>query len=302
MMYKDYNNVLFIQDSALANAYTQEFNMMWGSTTATPNASLAKFGTEKTDLGLHSFVIGGKSVYLYFSPSDGSNSQIVNAIETANTDLYLGMYDLTEATNAYDISAKNSAGVYTHAILDQYSNPGSAYTTIAGLGPSNFIEYTGAYIYHNKMLIVDPSDTCSDPQVETGSENWTSSGTSDNDENILIIHSDTLANIYYQSFYQDFVGLGGTALRLVGGCGTTGIPAAPQTVLKTVIYPNPASNELNISSPGIITSVTISSLLGQTLCSHEYNTEHVNLDVSGLPAGVYFIKINGTEAMKFLKQ
>ena len=56
----DYNNTIILQDSALAYAYTAEFNMMWGSTTLVPNTTTSKFGPYKTDLGLHTFMIEGK--------------------------------------------------------------------------------------------------------------------------------------------------------------------------------------------------------------------------------------------------
>src|SRR5262249_7595712 len=96
------NNILFIQDSALAHAYLDEFNMMWGDTGIVANAALSKFGPNKTDLGAHIFHIGGKTVELYFSPSDHTDSHIQSTINSANTDLYFGMYTFTEVTDAND--------------------------------------------------------------------------------------------------------------------------------------------------------------------------------------------------------
>jgi len=228
----DNNNILFIQDSTLANAYLNEFNMMWGSTTATPNAALAKFGPYKTDLGAHIFNIDGKTIELYFSPSDHTNTHIESAINSANTDLYFGVYTFTESPDATAIIARQTAGVYTLGIVDQYSETGAAYPILtAGMG-SQLKTYTNAtLIYHNKMVIVDPSNTCSDPLVLTGSHNWTVSADTKNDENTLIIHNDTIANIYYQSFYANYTALGGTLTPispcLIATCGTpTGLAAS----------------------------------------------------------------------------
>ena len=227
----DNNNILFIQDSARAHAYRNEFNMMWGDTGTTPNSSLAKFGPYKTDIGAHSFNIGGKTVELYFSPSDHTDTHIQNSINSANTDLYFGVYDFTGTTDANDIVARHTAGVYTAGIVDQYSNTSLAYPILtSGLGASMKTFTSSTLIYHNKMLIVDPSNNCSDPQVLTGSHNWTTSANTKNDENTLIIHDDTIANIYYQSFYANYTALGGTLTTIpnctVTTCGATTALAA----------------------------------------------------------------------------
>ena len=215
----DYNNMIIFQDSALAHAYTSEFNMMWGSTTAVPNASAAKFGPYKTDLGRHSFIIGGSTVELYFSPSDGTETHIQSTINTANTDLYFGVYTFTSSTDANMIVSRYTSGVYVSGIIDQYSNSYSPYSIFTtGLG-THFVDYTGTGIYHNKYLIVDPSNTCSDPAVLTGSHNWTTSANTKNDENTVIVHDPTIANIYYQAFHHDFTANGGT-MTTVTGCPT----------------------------------------------------------------------------------
>ena len=222
-----HNNILFIQDSALAHVYTSEFNMMWGDTGIAPNATLSKFGPYKTDLGRHTFNIGGKTIELYFSPSDNTNDHILSSINSADTDLYFGVYDFTRSDDANAIISRHSAGVYTAGIVDQYSNTGAAYPILTGgLGTMLKTYASSSYVYHNKMVIVDPSNICSDPQVLTGSHNWTTSANTVNDENTLIIHNDTIANIYYQAFAGNFESLSGT-LTPAPHCvpPTCGIPA-----------------------------------------------------------------------------
>jgi hypothetical protein len=75
----DYNNALVLQDQVLAQAYTSQFNQMWGSTTATPNAGAAKFGTFKTASAVNSFTVNGTPVEVYFSPKDGTTAKL-NAV------------------------------------------------------------------------------------------------------------------------------------------------------------------------------------------------------------------------------
>ncbi len=82
------NNIVEINDPAIASAYQLEFEEMWGSSDDLPNPANAKFGPQKTDNTPHSFNIGGRDVRLYFSPSDGTTAKIVSAINTADDDIY----------------------------------------------------------------------------------------------------------------------------------------------------------------------------------------------------------------------
>ncbi len=67
-------------------------------------------------------------------------------------------------------------------------------------------------------------------------------------------------------------------------------------------YPNPVGNKLNITATNAITSLFISNLFGQVVYSHGYNTKEVQIDVADLPVGFYFVKINGTEVRRFVKE
>ncbi len=70
------------------------------------------------------------------------------------------------------------------------------------------------------------------------------------------------------------------------------------------VYPNPASTQINIRASEQIKSVEISNILGQTIDSQHPtgNRQMVTVSVSGLPGGVYFVKVNGNEVRKFVKE
>jgi len=68
------------------------------------------------------------------------------------------------------------------------------------------------------------------------------------------------------------------------------------------ISPNPTTSSLTIISQTKITNITIVNLIGQTIYTHNYNTEKIQVNVADLPVGVYFIRINNTEVRKFVKQ
>ena len=53
---------------------------------------------------------------------------------------------------------------------------------------------------HHKYAIADANVSASDPILLTGSHNWSSNAENNSDENTLIIHDATIANIYLQEF------------------------------------------------------------------------------------------------------
>ncbi len=201
----DANNVLFIQDASLAKAYTIEFNEMFGSTSTTPNATNAKFGPAKADNTPHEFVIGGRRVEVYFSPSDGVNQQIVNHIATAGSDLEIGTMLITRAIISDAIIARKNAGVTTKVVITNRAT--SDANVVAALQASlgtNFREYHEQGLLHSKVMIIDQSATASDPLVWTGSHNWSDAANVSNDENSIVIHDATISNLFFQDFKYRF--------------------------------------------------------------------------------------------------
>ncbi|HEX7414641.1 MAG TPA: T9SS type A sorting domain-containing protein, partial [Bacteroidia bacterium] len=233
------------------------------------------------------------------SPSDGVNNQIVSTIATATSDIYCGMFTFTQTTDANDIVARKTAGAFAAVILDNYSSGTyTPYTSIfpTGLG-SNFVGYVASNtLYHNKYLIVNPSAPCHDPKVLTGSHNWTSSADTKNDENTVIVHNDTIANLYLQAFAGDFKAIKGTALSITTNtCGTTGINSINNNESELNMYPNPFNDAvtIHIKNAGETVSVKITNQLGQVVLENvAYQTNEMNLNLNELSTGVYFISVS----------
>jgi phosphatidylserine/phosphatidylglycerophosphate/cardiolipin synthase-like enzyme len=201
----DANNVLFIQDASLAKAYNIEFNEMFGSTTAVPNMSNAKFGSAKADNTPHEFIIGNRRVEVFFSPSDGVNQQIINHIGTANSDIEIGTMLITRKVISDAIIAKAQGGISSRVVISSRST--SDATVVANLGAalgSNFKEYHEQGLLHSKCMIIDQSNSNSDPFVWTGSHNWSDAANVNNDENSIVIHDARQANLFYQEFKKRF--------------------------------------------------------------------------------------------------
>ena len=292
----DINNVVVLQDKNLALAYSAEFNEMWGDTGATPNLSNSKFGPYKTNNTPHIFNIDGKTVECYFSPSDNTNDYILNSINSANSEIFLGVYTFTLSEDAYAIKDKiQNQGVYVAGIIDQFSEGFSPYNILQPvMGSQLKVFNNSSSIYHNKLVIVDACDYNSDPLVETGSHNWTFSANTVNDENTLIIHDSTITNMYYQSFKKDFASLGG----VLDPCIFTGIFNVNE-VAQINVFPNPSTGilyaeQLNINFDNIfITDLTGKMIMQKSIS----NTDNIKFSTENISSGIYFISFSGKDKL-----
>ncbi len=114
-------------------------------------------------------------------------------------------------------------------------------------------------------------------------------------EYLMVIDTSYILNTIFSSSYEKRI-MSGFVLMF---------PLAVNDLLNfddVKIYPNPASTDLTISSSDKISSVAITNLLGQTVYTFEYNTSLVQIEVADLPKGMYFLRINGIEVRKFIKE
>ncbi len=220
-MFTDYNNVLFIQDQALAQAYTTEFEEMWGSSGPQPDYGQARYGADKTDNTPHQFDIGGMSVSCYFSPSDHTANRIIAALQAAQHDIQVAMWTFTYDELGDALVDAYHQGIDVRAIIDQ----GNEYDYLVGQG-LNVTDHPPSPMIHHKYAIVDTQTPSDATAVITGSHNWTWSADNINDENTLILYDTDLANIFLQEFEARWHEL---------------VTATNEPIVRTFrCYPNPA--------------------------------------------------------------
>ena len=161
---------------------------------------------------------------------------------------------------------------------------------------TNFVGYVASStLYHNKYLIVNPSAPCDDPKVLTGSHNWTSGADTKNDENTVIVHNDTIANMYLQSFAGDFKTISTHSLTTTHNpCPTGGINPINFNESGFNIYPNPFTNNftVNVKSGGGVLKVKVINVIGQIVKETEATgTDELQIDLQNQPAGIYYVQI-----------
>jgi hypothetical protein len=68
------------------------------------------------------------------------------------------------------------------------------------------------------------------------------------------------------------------------------------------MYPNPAGNSLYLVSAKVITSMEIDNLFGLPIFTKTYKDSNVQIDIAGLPMGIYAVKVNGIWVQKLIKE
>ncbi len=302
--YTDAQNVLLIQDQALCNTYTREFEEMWGSHNEINNPANAKFGAAKLDNTPHLFNIKGRRVECYFSPSDNPSTQIENMIGNyTNKSILFCAFAFTRFQIAnrmktqFSPPTKMVRGVFDNG---NGTDPSSVYSEMKGIGgtspwnpPAPVYLETQTGLMHSKYILIDADLPSSNPIVQTGSFNYSTAATIGNDENYLMIFDSLIANQYYQEFVKRYTQAGGSiSVNKISS-------EVPETFVLGQNYPNPfnPSTTINYSLPKFnFVSLKIFDALGREVKSlvNGYQTPgtyKVTFDGSGLTSGVYYYKL-----------
>ena len=300
----DRNNAIAIQDQAMAFAFKMEFNEMWGSSTTVPNSLNSKFGPYKTDNTPHHFVVGNKVVDLYFSPSDGTNSKIIDAINSADSDIEVATMLITRSDIKNALLAKYNAGLTNINLMVDSQNPsGNQISAIqAGLPAGQAVVFSLSGLMHHKFMVIDNFNANSDPLVLTGSHNWSNSAENKNDENVLVVHDANIANQYFQAFADLYQQAGGNMQFL-------DVQTSPTNSSICSIFPNPTSENCTIKwnqNSSVLAHVRIFSTEGKAVFEQQSTTEtHTSVSTADLEAGIYFVSVEtnlGKEVFKLIKK
>ena len=263
-LFNDYNNLIFIQDEAIAKVYTLEFEEMWGGV----------FGHNKLDNTPHNFKVNEKDVEVYFSPSDQTTSHILEFINEVDYNLEFGLLSFTRDDLGLAVIAKDGEfGVNVRGIVEQENVTGSEFSNLIAAGVNVKSHQGVTHSFHHKYAISDANSIASDPTVLTGSHNWSSNAENNSDENTLIIHDETTANIYLQEFEKRWGEL-------------SGANAIDELIsIEVSIFPNPSAGIINIKSDLIINQINMYAVDGK----HLLTTESKTIDIA--IKGIYFLKI-----------
>ncbi len=310
--YNNAENVIEIQDQALAACYTMEFNEMWGSSDDSPDASNSLFGSTKTPNTPHYFNINGVEVMQVMSPADGGVNYIVNEIEQAQSSIYFCIYSFTQNLIA-DAMREKWYNVSNFKVKGVFDSPGKHYDNYSGTGtypwnpPADVVLENEAGLLHHKYLIIDANGGPGDPVVISGSYNWSLSAENSNDENFLIFKNKAIANLYFQEFAARYHNAGGSDFLTYTPIQDEETHTLPENVSLSQNFPNPfnSSTQIRFTVPYNLNNnqvalkifnlngQIVASVIEKKLAAGSYEVQWDGMDIFGSKAasGVYLYQL-----------
>lgn len=131
---------------------------------------------------------------VYFSPKGGCEEQIIDWINKANSSIHILIYSFTLDSISHALINAQDKGIDVKVVFETTQiNRFSEYHTLKATG----IEVrndTNSRLMHNKIMIIDTL------MVVTGSFNWSNNANESNNENLIVIRSQTIAYDYEREF------------------------------------------------------------------------------------------------------
>ncbi len=218
------NSILHINDAQVASYFAEEFLIMWGSPLAQNGGQYSRFGASKPYRGPKFFRLAdGTSITVQFSPFSSTvpwhkttNGLIAKVLNSAKKSILFALFVLSEQQFADVMKLRQAAGVNISGLIDAgfaYQYYSEALDMLGLERPSyscsyergnNIWETPLQYIgtsrhavgdkLHHKYGVVDGRYTI------VGSHNWSKSANLSNDETLVVIDSEKVAQDYTQEF------------------------------------------------------------------------------------------------------
>ena len=186
--YDDNNNLIRIHSTKVAENYMVEFEEMFTDNlfgedvrAATPNPNVTLDGTD---------------VENYFSPDDGVLDQIVRVLNGAEESIYFLAYSFTSNDLGAIVREKDAAGLKVQGVMEEEqvnSNQGTEYDPFKQSDVDVRLDGIDGQMHH-KVFIVD------EKIIVLGSYNFSQSAEERNDENILIVYNEAIAQEFIKEF------------------------------------------------------------------------------------------------------
>jgi phosphatidylserine/phosphatidylglycerophosphate/cardiolipin synthase-like enzyme len=239
--FKNPNNAVTIQSAEMAGVYTAEFKEMFED---------GLFGIKSPRQPCPPRIkVGDAEIEVLFAPEDNPNARVEQILKNATQEILFMQFAFTADELGQMLIHKKREGIAVRGIFDRIlyrsTGPFGEYSRLTDAGIPVKI-YSGEGKFHNKVFVVDPKGA--DPIVILGSGNASANGNKSNDENVLVIHSPTLA----ARFATEFKKYEGKFCGVSGHFATSDFPMAGTVLEETelMFFANDhAIDEIKIELP-----------------------------------------------------
>jgi phosphatidylserine/phosphatidylglycerophosphate/cardiolipin synthase-like enzyme len=188
--YDDNNNMIRILSTKVAEDYSVEFKEMFEDN---------KFGPDVVPETPNPIVtLDGTKINIYFSPDDGVLSALAPLLNSAEESIYFLAYSFTSNDLGAIVREKNEAGLTIQGVMDEEqvkSNQGTEYDPFLQADVDVRIDGIDGLMHH-KVFIIDGKI------VAFGSYNFSQSAELNNDENLIIVYNEAIAQQFLLEFQR----------------------------------------------------------------------------------------------------
>jgi len=305
-----FQNMVVLQDVALARAYWREFNQMWGGESGGFSSADARFGPDKSVVNPSVFWLGQDQtrVEVYFSPQANTEAQINRVLSGAEESIDLGQNIITRRAISNTMLSRHNQGVKVRGVIGTITGQGNEWEYLSSWADVHHFPQNQFGLLHHKYAIVDGEIPGENSRVITGSHNWSANANFRNDENTLIIHDPRVANEFFQEFAARYWQAGGEdQFDVPVSVPGEGLFAGRDEVFLQN-FPNPFSETTTIRfslEEGRSVSLTVYDMTGRRVAvlleddSLEPGMHEVGFDAAHLPRGVYVYRLTTDDGRTF---
>lgn len=176
--YKNYNNILFIDDISLAKFLTEKFNSYWNE-------------------NIYTNFYDSEEIKIRFSPENDCFEFLTEEIGNSKSSIYFATYEFTDKKLAEKLIEKRRENIIVRGIIENNNIvPNSVYFLLLSYG-CDIKKSCSSGLLHNKFFIIDMQ------KIITGSYNPSLSAKKNNEIMILIKNKD-IAEKFYKEWRKLF--------------------------------------------------------------------------------------------------
>ena len=194
-IFREYNTLVRINSPEVAADYTKEFNEMF------ENNQFGPLVVPETPFPMVD--VQGTQVEVFFSPDDIVVSRLTQLVSEAQQNISFIVYAFSSSDLGTAIRTKATEGVTVGGVLEYDPiNPNSPNPNLNLVDELTFFQQAGLNVLldrnpevlNHRIMIIDGKT------VVIGSYDFTNRAENDNDENVLIIHNEIVAQKFMEEF------------------------------------------------------------------------------------------------------